>query len=61
MGPKVRIALSKFLPDIFLDAVRKSPETGVQMLESCHENPELIWNEASKQNLFKFVDELANE
>lgn len=30
-GPKARIALGKFLPEIFLDAVKKSPETGVQV------------------------------
>jgi len=31
MGPKVRIALSKFLPDIFLDAMRKSIEACLQV------------------------------
>ncbi len=31
MGPKAGIALSKFLPEIFLDAVKKSAETAVQV------------------------------
>ncbi len=60
MGPRVRIALSKFLPDIFLDAIKKSPETGVQMFESSHENPELIWNDQARRNLVSVVGTLAN-
>ena len=58
-GPKARIALSKFLPDIFLDAVKKSPETGVQMFESSHENPELIWNDETRATLTRVVGQLA--
>jgi DnaJ family protein C protein 13 len=61
MGPKVRIALSKFLPDIFLDAIKKSPVTGVQMFESTHENPELIWNDKARAHMTKVVRKLAAE
>lgn len=59
MGPKVRIALAKFLPEIFLDAIKKSPETGVQMFESTHENPELIWNDKARDNLVKVITKLS--
>ena len=51
MGPKVRIALSKFLPEIFLDAMKKSVEACLNMFESSHENPELIWNDDSRKRL----------
>ena len=51
MGPKVRIALSKFLPEIFLDAMKKSVEACIQMFEGCHENPELMWNDDSRKRL----------
>ena len=51
MGPKVRIAVSKFLPEIFLDAMKKSVEACIQMFEGCHENPELIWNDDSRKRL----------
>ena len=34
VGPKVRIVLSKFLPLIFMDAMRDSPEASVHMFES---------------------------
>eukprot|EP00095_Tigriopus_kingsejongensis_P000308 maker-scaffold292_size219010-snap-gene-0.20 protein:Tk00308 transcript:maker-scaffold292_size219010-snap-gene-0.20-mRNA-1 annotation:"dnaj homolog subfamily c member 13 isoform x1" len=59
MGPKVRIVLAKFLPEIFLDAVKKSPETGVQLLESNHENPELIWNDTTRHELLKHIQKLS--
>ncbi|XP_059089728.1 dnaJ homolog subfamily C member 13-like [Tigriopus californicus] len=59
MGPKVRIVLNKFIPEIFLDAIKKSPETGVQLLETNHENPELIWNEDTREKLLKHIHDLA--
>ena len=61
MGPKARIALAKFLPDIFLDAIKKSLETGVQMFESTHENPELIWNDKTRDHMKRVVKKLAAE
>lgn len=33
VGPRCRIVLSKFLPGIFMDAMRDSPETAVHMFE----------------------------
>ena len=33
-GPKIRILLAKFLPPIFMDAMRDSPEASVHMFES---------------------------
>lgn len=34
VGPRVRIILGKFLPRIFMDAMRDSPEAAVVMFES---------------------------
>ena len=34
VGPRVRIVLGKFLPYIFMDAMRDSPEAAVTMFES---------------------------
>lgn len=59
MGPKVRIALSKFLPEIFLDAMKKSVEACLNMFESSHENPELIWNDDSRKRLTMVSKKLA--
>ena len=44
VGPKVRICVTKFLPTIFVDAMKTNPEAAVGMLDSEQENPELIWN-----------------
>ncbi len=33
VGPKVKITLSKFLPTIFMDAMRENPEISVHMFE----------------------------
>ena len=39
VGPKIRIILSKFLPSIFMDAMRDNPEASVHMFEGkkCYE------------------------
>ena len=61
MGPKVRIAVARFLPEIFLDAMKNSSETTIRMYENSHENPELIWNETSRDNLSKHLQQLAKQ
>ena len=33
VGPKVRILVAKFLPTVFMDAMRDSPEASVHMFE----------------------------
>lgn len=50
-GPKVRITVSKFLPALFIDAMVESPATSVQLFESIHEHPELIWNDTTRSNV----------
>ncbi|XP_017066190.1 dnaJ homolog subfamily C member 13 isoform X2 [Drosophila eugracilis] len=50
-GPKVRITISKFLPALFIDAMVESPPTSVQLFESIHEHPELIWNDSTRSNV----------
>ncbi|ESO09053.1 hypothetical protein HELRODRAFT_156562 [Helobdella robusta] len=51
VGPRVRIILLKFLPNIFMDAMRESAETSVALFEGTHENPELIWNEDARSKV----------
>jgi DnaJ family protein C protein 13 len=55
---EVRIVLSKFLPPIFMDAMRDSPEASVHMFEGTHENPELIWNDESREKVSDVVKKL---
>lgn len=61
VGPKVRLALGAFLPPIFADAMRDSPETAVSMFESQHEHPELIWDQDSKDRVCMAVARLRKE
>ncbi|CAG9764959.1 unnamed protein product [Ceutorhynchus assimilis] len=61
VGPKIKIATEVFLPPIFLDAMRDSPETSMNMLESTHEHPELIWNEDAKNRVCSVISRLTDE
>eukprot|EP00058_Branchiostoma_floridae_P000587 XP_002586075.1 hypothetical protein BRAFLDRAFT_252432 [Branchiostoma floridae] len=58
VGPKIRIILSKFLPGIFMDAMRDSPEAAVHMFEGTHENPELIWNDDAREKVSSVVKKM---
>ena len=58
VGPKVRICVTKFLPTIFVDAMKQNPEAAVAMLDSEHENPELIWNEETRAKVARVVAEV---
>lgn len=60
MGPRVRLLLAKFLPSIFMDAMRDSPESSVHMFEGVHENPELIWNNESREKVCDLVKRMKN-
>lgn len=50
IGPKVKIILSKFLPAIFMDAMRDSAEASVHMFEG-----ELFWHAVLPGSLFKVI------
>lgn len=52
---QIRITVSKFVPSVFLDAMIESPQIAVQMFESTHEHPELIWNDKTRDNVIDSV------
>lgn len=52
---QVRISVCKFLPGVFLDAMIESPQIAVQMFESTHEHPELIWNDKTRDTVIETV------
>ncbi|UYV62597.1 DNAJC13 [Cordylochernes scorpioides] len=60
-GPKIRIDLSKFLPTLFLDAMKDFPATAIQLFEGIQENPELIWNDESRETLCSIVSSMSND
>lgn len=59
-GPKVRITITKFLPNVFVDAMVESPPIAVQMFESTHEHPELVWNEKIRDKVIDAVTRYSN-
>ncbi|KAL5285788.1 DNAJC13 family protein [Megaselia abdita] len=59
-GPKVRITIQKFLPPLFVDAMIESPATSVQLFESVHEHPELIWNDKTRSKVCDAVNEMCD-
>lgn len=56
-GPRWTRFIIKFLPEIFADALRDSPNTALQMFDSSNENPELIWNETTRQKVKGIIDQ----
>ncbi|XP_055621008.1 dnaJ homolog subfamily C member 13 isoform X2 [Toxorhynchites rutilus septentrionalis] len=58
-GPKIRITVCKYLPSVFLDAMIDSPSVAVQMYESTHEHPELIWNDRIRSSVSDAVHDMA--
>lgn len=48
-GPRIRLQLIKYLPNLVVDAMRESCETSIQLFETTHENPELIWNDHTRE------------
>ncbi|XP_054876884.1 dnaJ homolog subfamily C member 13-like isoform X2 [Poeciliopsis prolifica] len=61
VGPKVRLTLMRFLPGVFMDAMRDNAEAAVQIFEGTHENPELIWNDTSREKVSTTVREMMLE
>uniref|UniRef100_A0A8C4HC11 J domain-containing protein n=1 Tax=Dicentrarchus labrax TaxID=13489 RepID=A0A8C4HC11_DICLA len=61
VGPKVRLTLMRFLPGVFMDAMRDNAEAAVHIFEGTHENPELIWNDNSREKVSTTVREMMLE
>jgi DnaJ family protein C protein 13 len=61
VGPKVRLQLGRFLPPLFIDAMTDSTSGAVQLFDASQENPELIWNEASRSAVMQTLRRLASE
>lgn len=58
-GPRVRLALDRFLPPALCDALRDSPAQCPALIDSTHENPELLWNEECRKKVGAAINHLA--
>ncbi|XP_022662013.1 dnaJ homolog subfamily C member 13-like [Varroa jacobsoni] len=60
-GPKLLRMLARFMPAVFLDAMKESPQDSVTLFEGNQENPELIWNDESRERLCLTVRQMCQE
>lgn len=60
-GPKLVRLFARFMPAVFLDAMKESPQESVSLFEGNQENPELIWNEESRERLCSTVRQMCQE
>ena len=59
-GPKIRLILHRFLPPLFMDAMKDNPEAAVITFEGAYENPELIWNDDSRKRVCDALTKMSN-
>ena len=60
-GPRIRLQLIKYLPNLVVDAMRDSTERSIQLFETTHENPELIWNDHTREMTCERIGKQLNE
>ncbi|MFH4982194.1 hypothetical protein AB6A40_008903 [Gnathostoma spinigerum] len=60
-GPRWTRFIGRYLPPIFIDALRDSPKTAISMFDSSNENPELIWNDSARNNVKRTISNSLNQ
>lgn len=58
-GPRVRLALDRFLPPALCDALRDSPAQCPILLNTNQENPELVWDDEHRRKVAYAISSLA--
>jgi len=59
-GSRVQIALLRFLPLAFLGSIRQDVTAAVYQFDGIHENPELIWTVATREQFRNTLDTMCN-
>lgn len=59
-GPKIRLIMHRFLPPLFMDAMKDNAEAAVNTFEGVYENPELIWNDDSRRRVCDALKDMSN-
>lgn len=60
-GPRLRLALAQILPLAIVDTMRDLPSSTVRLLDNDQENPELVWNEKSRNHIFGSINKISRE
>ncbi|RWS30301.1 dnaJ subfamily C member 13-like isoform X2 [Leptotrombidium deliense] len=61
VGPRVRLILCKFVPVLFVEAMKDSPQTATHLFDGTQENPELIWNDSARKDVCSTLKTMAEE
>jgi DnaJ family protein C protein 13 len=57
----MRLILNRFLPVLFVDAMKDSPQTAVHLFDGTQENPELIWNDEYRHKVCSNLKTMTEE
>jgi DnaJ family protein C protein 13 len=60
-GPRVKILVTKFLPQIFPEAMEESGPSAVQLFDSTTENPEIVWTDEMRSRVRSEVTQIKND
>ncbi|VDK38091.1 unnamed protein product [Taenia asiatica] len=60
LGRRIQALLGQFLPFIFPETIRGSPEQFISLYDSDHFNPELIWNQDCRDHLTEAIIDMCN-
>lgn len=60
-GPRIRLALTRLLPPLLVDAMRDAPHSAVRLFDSSTENPELVWDDAARDRVGRLITQLSKE
>ncbi|VDN96699.1 unnamed protein product [Rodentolepis nana] len=60
LGRRIQALLGQFLPAIFPETIKETPEQFISLYDSDHLNPELIWNQECRNHLGEAVLDMCN-
>uniref|UniRef100_A0A0M3J3X1 DnaJ homolog subfamily C member 13 (inferred by orthology to a human protein) n=1 Tax=Anisakis simplex TaxID=6269 RepID=A0A0M3J3X1_ANISI len=60
-GPRWSRFITRYLPPVFTDALRDSPQAAISMLDSKSENPELIWDDETRAKVKMIIKNELNQ
>lgn len=60
-GTLVSISLKKFLPSSLVHAIKHDTDNALQLFESSHDNPDLIWNNGTRTEIRAFLEKKCKE
>jgi DnaJ family protein C protein 13 len=60
-GTLILLGMKKFLPSSLVYAIKQDTENALQLFESSHDNPDLIWNGNTRAEIRSFLEKKSKE